>query len=304
VTEIYQPTREGKKMKLRMLLAMMAVLLIGCADTATNEIGLSYGGGPFEDKGYQGTLDPGLTAKVVGIGDAVYRYRIDQRSWIGRNCDEPGCADRAEIEFVSKDGIRMTAPIDVYFTLRQDEEALRRFHEEIGLKTQAWTEEGWVEMLRTYFDPSLDRGIDSAGLAYDWRPLREDEGIRNEFATRASEQFSEELERATGGNYFCSPNYQKPEDDCGQISFAIGQPTPVDAKVVEAVEAEQTANARTQSLAAEERRAEAEARARQVLIDQVGPEVYACLEASKVADRHGHAPPPCVSGATPVVPVG
>ncbi len=68
---------------------------------------------------------------------------------------------------------------------------------------------------------------------------------------------------------------------------------------------EQTANAQTQSLAAEARRATAEAEARQVLIDQVGPEVYACLRAIEAAQQANVGPPPCIAGgATPVVPVG
>ena len=289
----------------RAIVIAMFVLTAGCASTAANEIGLSYGGGVIENKGYQGVIEPGATNKFVGIMDPNYNYRIDQRSWIGRDCEEAGCADRPTVEFVSKDGIRMKAPVDIYFTLRQDESTLQRFHEEIGLKTQAWTEEGWVISLRTYFDPALERGIDSAGLSFNWRELRESEEKRNEFAQQASRQFTEELERATGGNYYCAPTYQKPKDECGNISFAIGQPTPVDARVVEAVEAEQTANARTQSLSAEARRAQAEAEARQVLIDQVGPEVFACLRAIEAAEKANVGPPPCIAGgATPVVPVG
>ncbi len=287
--------------------ASIAVVLVlgGCASTAANEVGLSYGGGVWENKDYQGVIEPGETNKVIGVFDDNYNYRIDQRSWIGRDCSEPECADRPAVEFVSKDGIRMKAPVDIYFTLRQDEGTLQRFHEEIGLKTEAWTESGWLTSLRTYFDPALERGIDSAGLSFNWRELRESEEKRNEFATQASQQFTEELERATGGNYYCSPTYQSAEDDCGNISFAIGQPTPVDPRVVEAVEMEQTANAQTQSLAAEERRAAAEAQARQVLIDQVGPAVYACLRAIEAAERANVGPPPCITGgATPVVPVG
>ncbi len=194
----------------------------------------------------------------------------------------------------------------MFFTLRQDEQTLRLFHEEIGLKTRAFEKEGFVQHLREYFDPALERAVDSAGLAFEWRPLREDEEVRNEFARLAATRFSEELTRATGGSYYCAPTYQSAEDECGGISFALGQPTPVDPRVVEAVEAEQTARARTQSLAAEQERAAAEARARQVLIDQVGPQVFACLRAIEAAEKANVGPPPCIagSGAQPVVPVG
>lgn len=117
-------------------LVLSILLLGGCASTAANEVGLSYGGGIFENKRYQKIIEPGATNTFVGVMDPNYNYRIDQRSWIGRDCSEPDCADRPAVEFVSKDGIRMKAPVDIYFTLRQDEETLRRFHEEIGLKTR------------------------------------------------------------------------------------------------------------------------------------------------------------------------
>lgn len=297
-----RPTTEGAFMRKIVKFLVPLALVVACGDTGANEIGVHYGGGFVEDKSFQGMIRPGSTAKLVGFGDSVYPYRIDQRSWIGRAGDG---GDRPEVEFVSKDNMRMHAPIDIYFTLKHDEDTLRRFHEEIGLKTRAYEDEGWVTALRTYFDPSIDRAVDAVGLTFDWRPLRESEQVRADFADKAARQFTDLLTAATGGNYFCSPTYNKPQDDCGQISFAIGQPTPVDPRVVEAIELEETARTQTQSLSAEQARAEAEARARQVLIDQVGPEVYACIEAIRAAERAGAAPPPCIPSGTaaPVVPV-
>lgn len=288
---------------------LFALLTLGaCASTEPNEVGLHYDRGPIEGRGFNSVVNPNTSNKAVGPSDQVFTYRIDQRSWIGRSNDDGGIpegVDRGAVEFVSKDGLRMRAPFELYFTLNQEPDVLRRFHEEIGLKTQAWSEDGWRAMLREYMDPQLERAIDSAGLRHDWRPLRENEDIRTEFASDAERRFTSNLEDVIGGNYFCSPRYQKPGDTCGEVIFTIGQPSPVDVNVVRAIESEQTRRAETQALSAERERAEAEASARQVLIDQVGPEVYACLEAIDAARAANAAPPPCLasSGANPVVDV-
>lgn len=290
--------------------AAAALTLAGCASTEANEVSLHYDRGPLEGRGFNQILGPNTANKLTGPLDKEYTYRIDQRSWIGRSNDDGSIAagaDRGAVEFVSKDGLRMRAPFELYFTLNQDSDTLREFHEEIGMKTEAWTQEGWVLALRQYLDPQLERAIDTAGLAHEWRPLREDESVRQEFAQAAEGRFAKNLADVIGGNYFCGPTYQDPGDECGEVHFAIGQPAPVDTNVVKAIEAEQTANAQTQSLAAEARRAAAEAEARQVLIDQVGPVVFACLEAIQVAREVGVAPPMCLTAGNevaPVVPVG
>lgn len=276
------------------LAAIATVLASGCGieSTEQNEVGLIYGGGIVEEKEYKGVLDAGSTNSVVGFGDAVYRYRTDQRSWVGRTADG---SDRDEIEFVSKDGVRMRAPFEVYFSVNQEPEIIQAFHENIGIKTSAWTPDGWTEMLRTYFDPPLERAIDSAGLGHEWRPLREDEEVRSQFAADAARRFKRNLDEIVGGNYFCGPDYQQPGDECGEVQFTLGQPSPVEGNIVRAIESEQTAAAETQAQEQVSRRNEAEADARQVLIDQLGPDAFACLEIARMAVNAQQPPPPCTA---------
>ena len=52
------------------------------ADTDANKIGLHYGGGVVEDKTFKSIVPPGSTNKLIGPGDTVYAYPIDQRSYI------------------------------------------------------------------------------------------------------------------------------------------------------------------------------------------------------------------------------
>lgn len=52
------------------------------ASTEANKIGLHYGGGVVEDKKFKSIIPPGSTNKLIGPGDTIYSYPIDQRSYI------------------------------------------------------------------------------------------------------------------------------------------------------------------------------------------------------------------------------
>ncbi|HEY3015381.1 MAG TPA: band 7 protein, partial [Nocardioides sp.] len=56
--------------------------LFNFANTDANRIGLHYGGGIIEDKKFKSVIEPGSTNKLIGPGDTVYTYPIDQRSYI------------------------------------------------------------------------------------------------------------------------------------------------------------------------------------------------------------------------------
>ena len=77
----------------------------GYDSTEINEIGLIYEGGVVQDKSYKGLLDPGSTNNRVGLGSTVYRYRIDQRSWIAKAGDT---TDTVPVTIVSEDDVRLS----------------------------------------------------------------------------------------------------------------------------------------------------------------------------------------------------
>jgi len=209
------------------------------ADTDANRIGLHYGGGVIEDKKFKSIVPPGSTNKLIGPGDTVYTYPIDQRSYIiGGDGADTDAAD--EVTVVSKDNVRLGVRVQVYFTLNRDDEVLRSFHERIGLKTDAYTDRGWDQMLQSYFRPQIDRALAAVAANYGWAELYNNEAKKSAFQTAAAKEFTRLLPAAVGGDYFCGPSYNG-GNACGELSFTIQKPTPLDKGIIDGLEAKQRA---------------------------------------------------------------
>jgi hypothetical protein len=271
-------------MRKRSSLALIAAFLVlfgaGCGrqGSATNEIGLIYTGGLTEDKKFKGFLKAGATWEGVGWGSKVYRYRTDQRSYIG---GERKGADAPPIVVVSKDGVRLKTDYQLYFKLNRDEKTLRKFHEDIGVKTEAWTKDGWVAMLQQYFEPQIERSMEAAALAYDMRPLRSTEEARVSFQNDTIGRLKEAIKEVIGDEYFCGPSYNGPGTKCGAFTFTVGKPEPVNEEIVAAIEAEQTAVAQTLAQEQTNARISKELEVERELVKLYGPDGALLREAIK-----------------------
>jgi len=178
-------------------LAVIVVLAstVNVADTAANQIGLHYGGGLVEDKTFKGIVPVGTTNKIIGPGDTVYLYPIDQRSYIiGGAGADTGQDD--EVTVVSKDNVRLGVRVQVYFTLNRTPKTVELFHERIGLKTEAYSGSGWDRMLAQYFRPQIDRSLAAVAVDYTWQELYNDETKKAEFQNAAAKEFSRLLPQA------------------------------------------------------------------------------------------------------------
>lgn len=256
-----------------LLLAVLVMTGCGLAGSETNEIGLVYEGGMVQDKTYRGILKPGSTSNSVGLGSEVYRYRIDQRSYIaGKD------GDTAPVQVVSKDDVRMLVDYQLYFTLNQAEKVLKKFHERLGRKTDAWTEEGWDKMLREYFAPQIERSLESAALQHNWRDLYGSENARRQFQDQTVAALKTAIKTVIGDDYFCGPSYDG-HNDCGDYTFTVGKPTPVNADIVTAIEAEQKAVAQTIAQEQTNQRIAKELEAERNLVALYGPQWAVLREA-------------------------
>lgn len=258
-------------MKRTLLLFVLAVTTAGCglADTEINEIGLIYTGGLIEDRAYKGLLEPGANNNQVGYGSEVYRYRTDQRSYIAGTREG---ADTAPVEVVSEDDVRLAVEYQLYFKLNRDEPVLRRFHENLGVKTQAWTPAGWTELLRTYFEPQIERALEAAALQHPWRDLYASEEARVAFQGLTVRNLKDNIREVIGDDYFCGPAYAGPGSQCGDFTFTVGKPTPTNTGIVDAVEREQTAVAATIAQQQETQRVQAELEAELLTVELYGPQ--------------------------------
>ena len=235
----------GAKAKVIGGLILLVILIIvlfnifNFASTDTNRIGLHYGGGVVEAKKFKSIIPPGSTNKLIGPGDTLYTYPIDQRSYIiGGDGADTDAAD--EVTVVSKDNVRLGVRVQVYFTLNRDKDVIKSFHERIGLKTEAYEESGWNDMLQSYFRPQIDRALAAVATNYGWAELYNNESKKATFQTAAAQEFTRLLPAAVGGDYFCGPSYNG-SNDCGELSFTIQKPTPLDKGIIDGLEAKQRA---------------------------------------------------------------
>lgn len=263
----------------------LAMSLTACnlASSEVNEIGLIYSDGITEEKEFVGILDEGSTNTSIGLGDKVYYYPTDQRTWVSGQ-------DAPNVSVVSKDEVRLNVPYEIYFTLNTETETLVEFHEDIGVKVKAYTDAGWVEMLNTYFGRQVDRAMDEVANNYDWRALRSDNEVREAFQRDVVQVLRRNMNNVIGGDYFCGPDYST-GGVCGDFTFTVGKPEPLDDALVRAIEAEQTNQANVDAQRAENLRIEAELEARRSEVELYGPEVYAYLQ--------------CIeAGLAPCIPIG
>lgn len=269
------------------VLASCAVLLLaGCGalgykSSAVNELCLIYSGGTWEEKNYKGLLDPGATNEGAGIGSTTYCYRIDQRSYIASAQDERG--DTKPVQVAAKGEVegsvvRMNVEYQLYFTLNQDEDVLRAFHENLGVKTEAWDEEGWVTMLQEYFEPQIERALETAALRHDWRELYADEEARRAFQRDTVTTLQGNIRDVIGGDYFCGPAYDG-TNECGAFTFTVGKPEPVNTDIVAAIESRVEAEERTAAQAQENERIAAQVEGEQRLVDLYGAQGALLLKA-------------------------
>lgn len=226
---------------------VLLVATSGCGleSSETNEIGLVYSGGVIEDKEFKEFLPAGSTNKSTGYGSKTYRYRIDQRSY--RADSKGNGADTAPAVVVSNDDQRLRVDYQLYFKLNQDEKILRKFHENIGVKTQAWTDDGWTQMLRDYFEPQIERSLEAAALGFNWRDLYASEESRVSYQNDAIGRIKTAITDVIGDDYFCGPAYTGKGSPCGDFTMTVGKPEPVNEGLVAAIEAEQTNVAATQA---------------------------------------------------------
>ena len=95
-------------------------------------------------------------------------------------------------------------------------------------------------MLQSYFRPQIDRALAAVATNYAWAELYNNEAKKSAFQTAAAKEFTRLLPAAVGGDYFCGPSYTG-NNACGELSFTIQKPTPLDKGIIDGLEAKQRA---------------------------------------------------------------
>jgi hypothetical protein len=139
-------------------LALAPTFLSGLKKTPRDRVGISYGGGPFEGVHFQRIVQPGSNLFFNGFFDTLYLYPSDQVNYIVS--DEQGSRAQATPDVVvapTRDRVQASYQVAVYFKLNTDE--LQDFHEELGLRYEAYTTDGWNDLINETFRQQIENAL-------------------------------------------------------------------------------------------------------------------------------------------------
>ena len=255
-----------------------AFVMTGCSipSTQSDEIAIHKGGGPFDDADDRGCINP-ATRTTEDVFDDYYYYPSNQRVYDFSGSVESG-SDGDRFTVVSSDGITLSIPGTVSFSLNTDCKVLTAFHNDLGSRYQAYmtaddngkyvTGDGWLQMLNIYFRPQLDATLDRVAKKYTWQQLRTDLTVKDEINKAVNAELPRLINQQIRGdnNYFID------------ISANILQPI-APADLVKAQEDVQTAKAQA---IATEAKAKADASAAQAAAEAQVKQKEAELKVAKI----------------------
>lgn len=252
------------------LLALIPALSTIFVKTPRDKVGITYGGGPIESVSFKEVIPPGSGLTLNGMFNSFYLYPADQLVYALPTGQPDDAGSRPAVSAPSNDDVEVRYEVSVHFKLNIDE--LQDFHEEVGLRYEASTDEGWNEMLHAVMLPQLRNALQEQTRRHLVADLYTDPDLLVQLQRDAQAALSAQLELTTGGNYFCSPAYRT-GGECGQPTVVI-KGIQVPAAVQAAFERNRVAEL---DIAARESEAEAIA----VLMDALGNsgDTYALLKA-------------------------
>ncbi|MDA8372489.1 MAG: SPFH domain-containing protein [Nocardiopsaceae bacterium] len=258
-----------------------ALLVTGCSvSTNPDEAGLEYNAGLFSSTTFDNCVEPG-NREYYGPGDEAFVYPAGQRTFPFSGSED---AFYPAATVVSNDDLELTVTGLATFSLNIECDVLQEFHERIGIKYDADTEEGWAKMLREYIGEPLHRALDDATKEYAWRDLYTSGETKAEWEKTVGELTADYIEEQGGGAFFCSPTFTGAEDEkCGAPQLTLQQPTPPE-DVRNALTKAQKAIEETRAQEEENKRVDKELEAIEELVDVLGPEGYILYEAIKNGD--------------------
>jgi hypothetical protein len=214
--------------------------------------------------------------------DNTYTYPGGQRTFAFA-----GDGDDAEMPaatVVSSDDLELTVRGIVTYSLNPTCDQLQQMHERVGLKYEAYEDEGWVDLLQDYIGQPLNRALDDATKSYSWRDLYTSADAKTEWEDEVGELTAQYIAEQGGGAFFCAPTYTGAEDDdCGSPRLTIQQPVPP-SDVRDALTAAQEAAELTAAQEQENERVAAETEAIEMLVDALGPEGAVLWQAIESGD--------------------
>jgi regulator of protease activity HflC (stomatin/prohibitin superfamily) len=202
-----------------LLLAAAPTLLSTVRKTPRNRVGISYGGGPIEGVHFQRIIQPGSGLFINGLFDSLYLYPSDQQNYIISKTPTQGSTNGSDsITAPTSDRVQVQYQAATFFKLNIDR--LRAFHEQLGLKYQAYTSTGWNNMLQDTLRQQIESAIQQETRRYTVDELFGNAEVLTNIQTAVRKRIALQLRESLGQEYFCGPDYF-PGGKCNPITFFI-----------------------------------------------------------------------------------
>lgn len=201
------------------VLAGVPIVSGGLQKTPRDKVGISYGGGPWEGSRFQRIVEPGSDLFFNGLFDPLYLYPADQQNYIISATEGDGALEGPDgVAAPTSDRVEVRFEAAAYFTLNLDR--LRAFHEELGLRYEAYTQDGWAELIGDTFRQQIEGAIQQETRRYTVDELVGSAEVLLGIQEDVQQTVSEQLVSALGQQFFCGPQYE-PGGDCDPITFVV-----------------------------------------------------------------------------------
>ena len=191
--------------------------------TPADQIALSYGGGMFEGAQYQKIVQPGSGIVANGFFDKWYQYPTTQRDVTIATDEAEESKDYGMPDVIvarTKDGVACNVQLAVTFKINTNN--IRDFHETIGLKSNAWTEQGWGKMLQKNFLPPLEGAVQEQCRNFTSNEIAKSPEVLSQVSNGVGTGLKNTINGLLGGdNFFCGPEFKVGEEGCPDFQVII-----------------------------------------------------------------------------------
>lgn len=236
-------------------LVLFASFVGGWKSTPPDKVALHYTGGPFQGVHFVEVVAPGKSIKFYGLREKFYKYPATQRNYIVSDRAEEGDRKEADrIKTVSADNLGAWWNVAITFKLNTSPDVVKRFHEQLGLKFNAWGEKGWDHLLDQTLRQVLDNRMAAEASKYPLEKLYSDPTTRSAIQSAVGADLKNGVNDLVGGNFFCGPTFDREHPNvCPDLKFIIkGAPT-----IPDGIKAQFDAN-RQAALAVQQKNSEVE----------------------------------------------
>lgn len=254
-------------MKKALLAVLAGALALGgltaCSEIAPpDEVGLWYAQGQIDGNTFDHCVKPGVVDET-SWNDSVYWVPNSLRTWNAAAKEAPSVDTTTPLTLTAKpatgqsSGLEVNVYTQTNFMLntfcgadeRDKSSPLVQWWEKIGKRYGADTDEGWLAMLNATVVPALEKAKNTL------RSYSADELVLGNVWSDAekvfSAAFSTELERLSGGDFFCGPSFNRAVNECAPVAVSIKDVDYTDPKIQQARSEKQAAVERAQAQVAE-----------------------------------------------------